>query len=333
MPPPRRGRGGGRRQSKSSENRSSSVYEEQKVVSDGEFEIPLPEQQVTEIVVSNSSFSSVGSSIEMQTQVEVSEAAQNLAFLATHVTSMASNSHTGQEQMAIVLGDTQASLSSFGSQGDTASNDVPTSNVTLSGSENVSSEIVAVAEVVSSVPDTESGAVLTHSSPAEMQDMAIVGVSNQSSSEGASLDTTAGSEAVRRSRRKMTRVRRLVSEESKSPPPAPLEREVSDPVSPKRTPTRKRTRQASSEKGQESLKKDTSQADSMEEDSSSPPPARRTRSRGVVLQRTPVEMGGGVAVGGAQHPMEWGVEEVGEFIRGIPQCACLTDVFMEHVSV
>ena len=44
-------------------------------------------------------------------------------------------------------------------------------------------------------------------------------------------------------------------------------------------------------------------------------------------------MGGGVAVGGARHPMEWGVEEVGEFIRGIPQCACLTDVFMEHVSV
>ena len=331
MPPPRRGRGGGRRQSKSSEKRSSSVYEEQNVVSDGEFEIPLPEQQVAEIVVSNSSFPSVGSSIEMQTQVEVSEAAQNLAFLATHVTSMASNSHTGQEQMAV--GTQASSSSSFGSQGDTASNDVPTSNVTLSGSENVSSEIVAVAEVVSSVPDTESGDVLTHSSPAEMQDMAIVGVSNHSISEDASLDTMAGSEAVRRSRRKMTRVRRLVSEESKSPPPTPLEREASDPVSPKRTPTRKRTRQASGEKGQESLKKDTSQADSMEEDLSSPPPSRRTRSRGVVFQRTPAEVGGGVAVGGAWHPMEWGVEEVGEFIRGIPQCACLTDVFMEHVSV
>ena len=219
------------------------------------------------------------------------------------------------------------------SQGDIASNDAPTSNVTLSGSENVSSEIVAVAEVVSSVPDTEPGDVLTHSSPAEMQDMAIVGVSYHSISEDASLDTMAGSEAVRRSRRKMTRVRRLVSEESKSPPPTPLEREVSDPVSPKRTPTRKRTRRASSEKGQESLKKDTSQADSMEEDSSSPPLARRTRSRGVVFQRMPAEVGGGVAVGGAWHPMEWGVEEVGEFIRGIPQCAYLTDVFMEHVSV
>ena len=41
----------------------------------------------------------------------------------------------------------------------------------------------------------------------------------------------------------------------------------------------------------------------------------------------------GVATGGGCGQLaEWGVAEVGEFIRGIPQCAGLVDVFQEHVS-
>ena len=64
---------------------------------------------------------------------------------------------------------------------------------------------------------------------------------------------------------------------------------------------------------------------------SSPPPAKRTRSKAVSM--TVIDADGGVVGGsGCGHLSEWGVAEVGEFIRGIPQCAGLVDVFQEHVS-
>ena len=161
-------------------------------------------------------------------------------------------------------------------------------------------------------------------------DIAIVGTSSQSTTEDVSQENmrlssgSNGSESLRRSRRKMTRVRRLVSEEPNSPPP---EKAVSE--NPKKTPARKRSR-VSEEKGQISKKNDTSAV--IVEDISSPlPPAKRTRSKAV--SRTSGGVEGGMVMGGVcDHPLEWGVTEVSEFIKGIPQCAGLVGVFQEHVS-
>ena len=335
LPPPQRGRGKGRRQSKTTERQprqSYSIYEEQNVVSDGEFEIPpLAEQH--HMPGAASCFLSVESNAQSLAQVEASEAAKNLAFLATHATSMASSRQSNSLELnteAVLDGVTVSSSSTLDQQDSTVSNNSQSSNVTTASPTNVSSEIVAVAEVVSSFHESDS--ILTNSSTdvASAQDIAIVGTSSQSNTEDVSQENMRlssgrnGSESLRRSRRKMTRVRRLVSEEPNS---SPLEKEESE--NPKKTPARKRSR-VSEEKGQTSKKNDTSAV--IVEDISSPlPPAKRTRSTAV--SRTLGGVEGGMVMGGVcDHPLEWGVTEVSEFIKGIPQCAGLVGVFQEHVS-
>ena len=322
LPLPRRGRGKGRRQSKPTErqpNPSHPVYEEQSVISDGEFEIPaVADHQV--VGPTNSGFLSVPSNTESLAQVEASEAAENLAFLATHVTSMASSSHHNplEDSGTTVTGGTIVTLPSTCDQQDTIVSDNATTSTCASTSQSVSSEIVAVAEVASSLLSDD---VVTQSvsDVASTHDIVTVGLSNAEDEEVVqeSVMTSSGSESVRRSRRKMTRVKRLVSEDANTPCQA--EREA------KRTPAKK----GASER--RVLTSDVASSTNSEDVLSSPPPAKRTRSKAG--SRTPVGVAeGGVAMGGCGHPLGWGVAEVGEFIRGIPQCAGLKDVFQEHVS-
>lgn len=61
--------------------------------------------------------------------------------------------------------------------------------------------------------------------------------------------------------------------------------------------------------------------------STSPPPAKRTRNIAQMSLTQTEEYGGGVE----KSPLEWGVEEVAEFIGSIPHCNCM-EVFKEHVS-
>ena len=329
IPLPQRGKGKGRRAAKTGDRQpkpSYSVYEEQNVVSDGEFEIPpVVEQQGSEVVVPESSFVSVGSNTESLSQVEASQAAKNLAFLATHVTSVADSDtltqtpdHAGHLVCGVTV--TPPPIATTLDDDDSAaiSNTVPN----VSSPDNASSEILAVAEVVSSAQ--ESYSILTTSSTGihSVRDLVITAVSGQSSMDDMTLDNAMSStrtelESVRRSRRKVTRVRRLVSEEAPPPP------EKEGPRTPKRSLSKKRSVQVS----EKSLNDVTVTEDSF----LSPPPAKRTRSKAVSKATMDVE--GGVAIsGGCGQPAEWGVAEVGEFIRGIPQCASLVDVFQEHVS-
>ena len=312
LPLPRRGRGKGRRQSKPTErqpNPSHPVYEEQNVISDGEFEIPsVADHQV--VGPTNSGFLGVPSNTESLAQVEASEAAENLAFLATHVTSLANSSHHNPLEDSTTGGTIPSTLD----QQDTNA----TTSIGASTSQSVSSEIVAVAEVASSL---QSDDVVTQSVShvASTQDIVTVGLSNAEDEEVVQecVMTSSGSEAVRRSRRKMTRVKRLVSEDANAPPQA--EREA------KRASAKKVTSE------RRVLTNDAASSTNLEDVLSSPPPAKRTRSKAG--SRTPVGVAeGGVAMGGCSHPLGWGVAEVGEFIRGIPQCAGLKDVFQEHVS-
>ena len=314
LPLPRRGRGKGRRQSKPTErqpNPSHPVYEEQNVISDGEFEIPsVADHQV--VGPTNSGFLGVPSNTESLAQVEASEAAENLAFLATHVTSLANSSHHNPLEDSTTGGTIPSTLD----QQDTNA----TTSTCASTSQSVSSEIVAVAEVASSL---QSDDVVTQSVShvASTQDIVTVGLSNAEDEEVVQecVMTSSGSEAVRRSRRKMTRVKRLVSEDANTPPQA--EREATC----RRTPAKK----GASER--RVLTNDVASSTNLEDVLSSPPPAKRTRSKAG--SRTPGGVAeGGVAMGGCGHPLGWGVVEVGEFIRGIPQCAGLKDVFQEHVS-
>lgn len=321
LPPPRRGRGKGRRQSKPTErqpNPSYAVYEEQNVISDGEFEVPaVADHQV--VGATNSGYLSVSSNTESLAQVEASEAAENLAFLATHVTSLANSSHNNHlEGSSTVTAGTIVTLPATLDQQDAAISDNTTTSTYAATSQSVSSEIVAVAEVASSL---QSDDVVTQSvaDVASTQDIVTVGPPNTEDEEVSqeTVMTSSGSEGVRRSRRKMTRVKRLVSEDAN--PPLQAEKEA------KKTSDKKGTAE------KRVLTNDAASSTSLEDVLSSPPPAKRTRSKAG--SRTPVGVAdGGVAMGGCGHPLGWGVAEVGEFIRGIPQCAGLKDVFQEHVS-
>ena len=62
--------------------------------------------------------------------------------------------------------------------------------------------------------------------------------------------------------------------------------------------------------------------------STSPPPAKRTRNIAQMSLTQTEEYGGGVG----KPPLEWGVEEVADFVGSIPHCNCM-EVFREHVSV
>ena len=62
--------------------------------------------------------------------------------------------------------------------------------------------------------------------------------------------------------------------------------------------------------------------------STSPPPAKRTRNIAQMSLTQAEEYGGGVE----KSPLEWGVEEVADFIGSIPHCNCM-EVFKEHVSM
>lgn len=367
IPLPRRGRGKGRKPSRSTEKQpqpSYSMYEEQNVVSDGEFEIPsIAEHRGSEVVVSESDFLRIGSNLETLEQVEASEAAQNLALLASHVTSIATSSADippflkGSTTVVSLSSLTTSTACDHLSTATTTatpfislSSSLSTSSSSLStATDHVRSDIVAVAEAVSTAQesDTHNSTFTSYlsngaesmqkshfrtsdsSSSENAIDLEIVGVATQTEActdtDGSSVDFLTGtpdgcdltltssdprernftSESVRRSRRKTTRVKRLVSEDTQG---------QSGPF--KRSPVVV-----------------------LEDILSSPPPAKRTRSRlaaaGGGMLDTEVEDDnerGVVSVSGCGHPARWGVVEVGEFIRGIPQCTGLKEVFLEHVS-
>ena len=323
-----RGKGKGRRAAKTGDRQpkpSYSVYEEQNVVSDGEFEIPpVVEQQGSEVMVPESSFVSVGSNTESLSQVEASQAAQNLAFLATHVTSVADSDtqtqppdHAGHLVCGVTVTPPPTTLDDDDSAA--VSNTVPNASSPV----NASSEILAVAEVLSSAQESDNTLTTSSTGIHSVRDLVITAVSSQSSMDDVTLDnamslTRTELESVRRSRRKVTRVRRLVSEEVPPPP------EKEGPRTPKRSLSKKRSVQVS--------EKSLNDVTVAEESFLSPPPAKRTRSKATSKAMMDVE--GGVATGGGCGQLaEWGVAEVGEFIRGIPQCASLVDVFQEHVSI
>ena len=369
-----RGRGKGRRQSKSNEKQPQlpySVYEEQDVVSDGEYEIPLvSEHPGSEVVVSHSSFVGMESGLETAEQVEASEAAQNLALLATQVTTMAapsltislphssSNHHQPLEVAeATVPLATTCTVSDHSSTVVTVSSSQPPPPPPTSSQpveQNVSSEIVAVAEVESSLHETDSTLTGNISASYNLAEVSIVGVGTQTGDrEGARdkpeptrdpVSSPAASkmtpESLRRSRRKITRVRRLVSEETPSHSPSEQDRA---PENDTHTLSQRITVHTDHIVVLEDIRHTTKQVPSAAKQVSSSstnlgldndfslPPAKRTRSRALVRSEGDEE--GVACVSGWSHPAEWGVVEVGEFISSIPHCSQYKDVFIEHVSM
>ena len=388
-----RGRGKGRKQSKPSEKQPESpysVYEEQNVVSDGEFEIPpLVVHPGSEVIVSHSEY--LGMDPETAEQVEASEAAQNLALLASQVTSMSSppslthsspqpdHDMTGGDppalcEVTVPLVTTAPSSSSSWDQPSTV---VPTnpscpSSPPPCAEQNVSSEIVAVAEVVSSVYEPDCSLTRSILPSSNIAEVSIVGVATQTeprpivphTARPAASDTISPArstpESPRRSRRKINRVRRLVSEDTHSPTPperdgapdtsrrtriAPrlLERLAEPCVSSRDAegghtiPTRRKGGAFTEHHVEDSLKRvfSSSPAVVLEDVLRSLPPAKRTRSSaGCRTDRVSAgesDDGGVACESGWGHPTGWGVREVGEFIAGIPHCSVLKDVFVEHV--
>ena len=157
---PKRGRGKGKRQTKVSAKREKqSRLEEQKVVSDGEFELPQSAVQIGEAAVTTTVVPSVASSVETSTQIEDSEAAENLAFLATYVSTAQDQPARDEATFAAVGSDFESGLTS--ENGGTEFLDKPLGNGASGTPENMSSEIVAVAEVMSSVHDHEISVEIT----------------------------------------------------------------------------------------------------------------------------------------------------------------------------
>ena len=340
IPLSQRGRGKGRKQSKTTEKQvrlSYSMYEEQNVVSDGEFEIPaLVDDQAHSFLTSTT-----GSNSLTLSQVEASEAAQNLALLATHVTSMATSVPVATSgQTDTPFDSVTVSLSSPARDQSLTSAAVFT---TTSSSENVASEIVAVAEAVQSVRDY-SHATFTASASSSLDEAGTTGGVGEGESDhqlsaagtedavsvqndGGSASLGSGLEPVRRSRRRVTRVKRLVTEDS----PAHSATDKQD--TPRKSSVRRRVGSSQEEGQSGSRKMCLSPVVVLEDILASPPPAKRTRSKAPSTR-----IAGDVDVcvasgGGCGHPLEWGVAEVGEFIGGIPQCTGLKEIFMEHVSV
>ena len=60
------------------------------------------------------------------------------------------------------------------------------------------------------------------------------------------------------------------------------------------------------------------------------PPAKRTRRAAAGSTRSPQEPAGGDNETSQKHPLEWGMEEVRDFISNIPHCD--HTIFVEHVS-
>ena len=339
-----RGRGKGRKSSKQSENQPQSpysVYEEQNVVSDGEFEIPplIEEHPGSEY----SGYLGMDSD-----QVEASEAAQNLALLASQSVATCSSlpdtlPHHHHDNMTdgppaacevtVSLVNSVPASSSLASW-EQSSSTVATGPSSPSTEQHVSSEIVAVAmsSVLESGNNLTSG-VLPSSNVAEVS---IVGVGMQTKPRPTTHDTAGLAsdvhtphtapkttpESLRRSRRKITRVRRLVSEEYFSPDNDRVADTIARP----------------SAKRREVLTDCIDDVWSVPEDGGlCLPPAKRTRSKAVGRTTEVAVVGeadeeGVVCEGGWGHPTEWGVADVGQFISGIPHCSGFKDVFVEHVS-
>ena len=230
-----------------------------------------------------------------------------------------------------------SSLVSWGQSSSTVAIGSSSGLSSLSAEQKVCSEIVAVA--MSSV--LESGNSLTTSvlPSSNVAEVSIVGVGTQTEPRPTTYDTTglasnvhtphtarkSTPESLRRSRRKITRVRRLVSEESYSPD--------SDRVSDTNTRPSAERREVLAD-----CRVGVGDVWSVPEDGGlSLPPAKRTRSKVVGRTTEMPFVGEGdegcvVCESGWGHPTEWGVAEVGQFIAGIPHCSGFKDVFVEHVS-
>ncbi|CAI8050289.1 Polyhomeotic-like protein 2 [Geodia barretti] len=345
-----RGRGKGRKSSKQSEKQPQSpysVYEEQSVVSDGEFEIPplIEEHPGSEVIVSHSGYFGMDSD-----QVEASEAAQNLALLASQSVATCSSlpdiSHHHHHdnmtdgppaawEVTVSLVNSVPASSSLASWGQSSST-VATGPSSPSAEQKVSSEIVAVA--MSSVHESGNSLTTGVLPSSNVAEVSIVGVGTQTEPRPTTHDTAglasivhtphtarkSTPESLRRSRRKITRVRRLVSEEYFSPD--------NDGVSD--------TNARPSAKRREVLadcRVGVGDVWSVPEDGGlSLPPAKRTRSKVVGRTTEMPVVGEGdegcvVCESGWGHPTEWGVAEVGQFIAGIPHCSGFKDVFVEHL--
>ena len=346
-----RGRGKGRKQSKLNEDQQPqspySVYEEQNVVSDGEFEIPpLVEDPGSEVIVSHSEIVGMDSD-----QVEASEAAQNLALLASQSiassTSLPTTFHHQSDTMtdnpfpvcevtiSLVNSAPPSSLATW-EQSPTPPPASPSDPPSPSAEQNVSSEIVAVAEVMSSAHDPDNTLTSNILPSSNIAEVSIVGVGTQTESRGIVHDVAgpAGDvilhhtspktapESLRRSRRKIARARKLMNEDS-------FTDGDEAPETSRRSSARLR-----------GVYVDYGFDDSssiVEDDSFSPPLAKRTRSKAVARMTEDGAFGesdeeGVVYESGWGHPTEWGVAEVGEFIARIPHCSVFKEVFEEHVS-
>ena len=368
-----------------SAKREKSRLEAQKVVSDGEFELPQSAVQLEDVAMATTIVPSVASSVETNTQIKDSEAAENLAFLATYVT-IAQDQATRDENTFAHPGSDFESSHPSGNRGGEFLDD-PLGNGTSGTPENMSSEIVAVAEVMSFVQDHE---ISVEISPAmewreeekgteitvvmggrrrgkhgrsvrRAEKMAAVPVSEE---EGGGGGGGGGGESylgggvgvveelgrVKRSRRKVTQVRRVASEETMTK----ISAQKSMSESPKRSTAIKRSPKTQRERAQRRREGAREQ-----EGVASPPTKRRSHraQRSLQLKKPEGEEGGGGESGGGGgggggggrgggggeeeeeetwregcRPSLWGVEEVVKFVASIPQCTFCTEVFRDHVS-
>lgn len=94
------------------------------------------------------------------------------------------------------------------------------------------------------------------------------------------------------------------------------------------SPMKTRSSNRSGSRGRQKRTVPTKYTSEGEDLSSSPPPAKRTRNLAQISLAQMEDYGGGVE----KPPLEWGVEEVADFISSIPHCNCM-EVFKEHVSM
>ena len=252
----------------------------------------------------------------------------------------------GGEQCALSAVDKQHTSSPVGGQPLAVSSLSPKPPLPPAG-QNITSEVAAVTEVPSYVHEQDATIAANVSSSSNVVEVSIVGVATQtecqsvppdaggSASGSTTPQTTAKTtpNSLRRSRRKITRVRRLVSEET-----TPLLEGETAPETNSHSPTQTKVQSVPKvvlEDIRQSSKRVSSSflssSPGLLGDDLSLPPAKRTRSRAVARGEVEEDEGGVACVSGWSHPRVWGVAEVAEFVGSIPQCSSYKDVFTEHV--
>lgn len=305
----KRGKGKGKGRKRERHRRSSEVPTQDQVEFDGQFEIPVPADSAAAVNEVQSVVDSppVIVSESAATDTSVVQEPLPVPLVVEQASLLSSHSIPTSDHLTSLSSDYEHPYSRL--QTPLIIHHNRSANLSPSGHTPPTSSTAPTAEQQDMEDTTTSSAL--HQLLASNQDETMTGNNRQGTSHNSSIEnesTSPVSQIVRRSPRKRT------PQMLKSYTPVVSSTHKASPVA-KKTRKQKLTELSPSQNDDTTLSPSSSQ------------PRRGRKSKCSIIQNVTTP---GVTEG-EKHPIEWGVEDVAEFISNIPRCD-YTLVFKEHVS-